>query len=251
MERLRVEALTRGHCLSDAAGCDAAVLPQPDSQGFSEKLAQCAGRGRCAIVGRLTENACTALQNAGWRVIFAQQNEDYALKNALLTAEGAVYCAMDKSKRALRGSVCCVVGYGRIGRELARLLAALGAHIRVAARREAARREAQSAVGAAAFDIPLPESALQGCDMVFNTVPAAVLGDRELLRLPPDALIIELASPPYGVNLEAARRLGLAAYIESGLPARYAPVSAARLLMDLAENAASGAAAAKAVTADG
>ena len=46
----------------------------------------------------------------------------------------------------------------------------------------------------------------------------------------PNALIMDLASPPYGVDLHAAWNLGLRAWREPGLPGRYCPESAARAL---------------------
>ena len=47
---------------------------------------------------------------------------------------------------------------------------------------------------------------------------------RELEKLPDDALIIELASPPYGLDLSHAREMGLRAWLESGVPGRLIPV---------------------------
>ena len=68
--------------------------------------------------------------------------------------------------------------------------------------------------------------------MIFSTPPSMVL-DREMLgHVDQRALIIDLASPPYGVDLEAAAGLGLNAVRESGLPGRCYPFSAARALFN-------------------
>ena len=46
------------------------------------------------------------------------------------------------------------------------------------------------------------------------------------------ATLIELASPPYGFDAEAAARLGLALTVASGLPGKTAPESAAAAIRD-------------------
>ena len=74
--------------------------------------------------------------------------------------------------------------------------------------------------------------ALHGAQVLFNTVPSQIITPDALHALSSGALIMELASPPYGFDLEAARALGFDAVLESGLPSRYAPRTAARLLMD-------------------
>ena len=45
-----------------------------------------------------------------------------------------------------------------------------------------------------------------------------------------EAIVYEIASMPYGVDVEAAKELGITVYICSALPAKYAPVSSAEIL---------------------
>ena len=83
---------------------------------------------------------------------------------------------------------------------------------------------------------PLPlERIAQACaqaDMVFNTVPARILSEAALERMDSQALLIELASPPYGADPEAAKRLNVRMAVESGLPGRYAPMDAGAALFE-------------------
>ena len=69
--------------------------------------------------------------------------------------------------------------------------------------------------------------ALSGKRLIFSTPPFPVLREAELARAGREACVIDLASPPYGVDVEAAHRLGLRAWREPGLPGRYCPESAA------------------------
>lgn len=71
---------------------------------------------------------------------------------------------------------------------------------------------------------------LPGKQIIFSTPPAMFLDRTALNCADRNAIIIDLASPPYGVDLEAAQELNLRAYREPGLPGRYCPLSAARAI---------------------
>ena len=165
------------------------------------------------------------------RVIDLWADEALILENAALTAEGAVAAAMGASEVALRNARCLVVGWGRIGRALTELLVGMGAGVAVASRSPAGRNRAveRGAKAVATADIA---SALPGRGIVFNTAPSLVLDAAALRRADRDALLIDLASPPYGIDLAAAWALGLRAWREPGLPGRYCPGSAARALLE-------------------
>jgi len=45
-------------------------------------------------------------------------------------------------------------------------------------------------------------------------------------------MLIDLASPPYGIDLRAAWNRGLRAWREPGLPGRYCPQSAAEAILN-------------------
>ena len=139
----------------------------------------------------------------------------YAVENAALTAEGAVWLAMRRSDRALAGQSGLVVGYGRIGRLLAGRLAALGVHVTVDARSAEARAEA-SAGGHNSVDINnIPPS----FDIVLNTVPAPVLTGSYGA-----SICLDLASSPGGWGDDTP------VLKAPGLPGIYAPRSAADVM---------------------
>ena len=227
----RSEARLRGHTLTDAEACDIALLPLPDSSGMVAPLMTLAGRGRRVLHGRLQPSQKKALLNRGWKLYNIQEDEAYIRENALISAEGALHAAMARTDYTLRGAHCTVVGYGRIGQELTRLLLVLGAQVRVVARREEARQQA-IANGAQAFDITQMADALCGAQILFNTAPSQIIPLEALQQLVAGALAMELASPPYGFSMDTARVLGLDAVLESSIPARYAPRTAAKLLLD-------------------
>ncbi len=163
-------------------------------------------------------------------------DEAFLRQNARLTAEGAIASALRPGTRALLGSACLVTGYGRIGQELTARLCAMGAFVIVCARSEVQMRAAHAA-GAHPVPMTALESAAAQADLIFNTVPARVLGAGALRAIRRDALLLELASAPYGADVEEAVRLGVDMRVESGVPGRYAPNEAGAALFEAAARA--------------
>lgn len=93
----------------------------------------------------------------------------YTAENAAITAHCAIKLAMNKLPATFDGQKVLVIGWGRIGKCLARLLAGLGAKVTVAARKEEDRAMLHAlgygAVNTANIDTT-PYRVL------FNTVPA-------------------------------------------------------------------------------
>ena len=165
------------------------------------------------------------------RVIDLWANEALIRENAALTAEGALVAAMRASDTAIRDARCLVIGWGRIGRALTERLVGLGAQVTVASRSEQGRHRAVER-GAEAVATASVADALPGRRVVFNTAPGMVLDADALRHADADTLIVDLASPPYGVDLTAAWSLGLRAWREPALPGRYCPRSAALALLN-------------------
>ena len=150
--------------------------------------------------------------------------EELAVLNAVPTAEGAVQLAMEELPVTLQGSPCLVTGFGRVGSALARLLKAMGARVAVAARTPAARAGA-IALGCEALD--MHSIGKGGYAVIFNTVPARVFTADLLKQLDRNTLLIDLASRPGGVDMEAAAALSLKTVWALSLPGRVAPKTAA------------------------
>ena len=159
------------------------------------------------------------------------KDETYMEDVAYLTAEGALAAAMMETPHTIRGASCMVIGWGRIGRALTRLLAGMGARVTVLSRRSAASDEIINA-GARPEPTEMAAETLPGHSVVFSTPPAMVLDAHALKYADKNAALIDLASPPYGIDLEFARQLGLHAWREPALPGRYCPQSAAKAIYD-------------------
>jgi dipicolinate synthase subunit A len=159
------------------------------------------------------------------------KREDFSIANAVPSAEGAVQLAMEQTEHTIHRSNCLIIGFGRIGKVLARLMNALGACVTVSARKTEDFCWCD-ACGYKKSDTRTLEGTLDGFDIIFNTVPSMVLGDTRLARIKPGALIIDLASNPGGVDFKAAKKRGINCHWALALPGKVAPESAAAILRD-------------------
>jgi len=159
--------------------------------------------------------------------------EDFTLLNAIPSAEGAIAEAIAASNCNLHLNQALVLGYGRCGKVLAQKLSGLGARVTVAARRWESACEAIAA-GCEVLEFLLLPYHMGRFYYVFNTIPAVVLDEKLLQALPSEAVVIDIASGPGGVDYKAAQELGLTAKLCPGLPGVYSPRSAGEAVAQIA-----------------
>ncbi|MEE0913573.1 MAG: dipicolinate synthase subunit DpsA [Ruminococcus sp.] len=162
------------------------------------------------------------------RVFDYASKEEFAILNALPTAEGAVECAMNRFEGTISGSKCMVVGFGRIGKILSGILKSLDADVTVCARKESDFAYI-SALGYKSRNTKSLKS-VQGYDIVFNTVPAMIFDKTLLMNTDRNTLIIDLASLPGGVDFEAAHKFNTDAVRALSLPGKCAPKTAGEII---------------------
>ena len=170
-----------------------------------------------------------------WREIEPEdyyRREELAVGNAIPTAEGAVSIAIQEYPGTVNGAKCLVTGFGRIGKNLALILRGMGARVYGAARRK------EDLMRMRAFGVePLTYREIsRRFDVIFNTVPARVIGAPVLTQQDADTLLVELASAPGGIDLESAARLGLHVVQAQSLPGRVAPKTAAEYIKEAVYN---------------
>ncbi len=157
------------------------------------------------------------------------RREEYQIAIAQLTAEGAI--ALLRPETGLSGAHILLLGYGRIARLLARELQKAGALVTAAARSGEQRAWAE-AESIEALPLDALSGALDRFDVIIGTIPAPVLTEPLLTLVRKDALLLELASAPGGIDAAAAHERGLRYIRAPGLPAKYAPERAAVILRD-------------------
>lgn len=211
---------------------DAILLPVPQSMRYFEDNKDKFQRGQIIFGCRIPEEWVAEYAAKGIRVVDYMRAEGVAGRNAVATAEGAIAEALRESCVSIQGSHCLVVGYGTCGTVLASKLGQWKAHVTVMDRKEK-KREAARSFGYEAVSFDAAEGEMQTYDIIFNTVPALVLTEQLLAGTKPDVTVIDIASKPGGVDFEYCRKRGIRAKLCLGLPGKYAPKSAAGILMEV------------------
>ena len=148
-------------------------------------------------------------------------DESFSIKNAYITAEGAISLAMNELDIMFRDTRCAIIGFGRIGKALSGMILSLGNRPDIYARHDEVKVLA-SEMGMGVMD----SLDLSSYDIVFNTVPERIISDRLLLELKKSVIFIELASKPGGFDPDIALQCSHKVIDGRGMPGRYAPISA-------------------------
>lgn len=155
---------------------------------------------------------------SGYRTVDFLQDPLYLSRNAAITADCAIRVAAQTLKTTFADTPVLVIGWGRIGKCLAKMLKGLGCDVVVAARKEA-DRALLTALGYRAVNFC---ASLSPYRLIFNTVPAPVFS-REIQKCD-DCVKIDLASSP-GLSGEDV-------IIAKGLPGMHTPESSGWLIAE-------------------
>lgn len=161
--------------------------------------------------------------------------EELIIKNAIPTVEGAIEIAMSEMAITIFSSRVLVVGYGRIGKILSDRLKSLGAYVTVSARKHKDFAWIEEKGHSLVHTERIADS-IDSFDLIINTVPAEVLGRGVLSKVRDDALIIDLASKPGGVDFGAAKELGKNVIWALSLPGKTAPITSGKIIKETIVN---------------
>ncbi len=224
---------------------DAVILPLPISRDGVHlnaplcnnssleisRLLDMIGKQTLLVGGNADESFVREVRRRNIRFVDYYVREELQIKNAIPSAEGALEIAMGLLDRTVFESRCAVVGYGRIGKVLSKMLMSLGAKVTVCARKSTDIAWAQT-LGYSTLDISNVANldTLVGQDVIFNTAPARLFGRERLEKIGKDTVYVDLVSEPHGVDVRAAEELGISAQKALSLPGKVAPASAADII---------------------
>ncbi|MBR7071524.1 MAG: hypothetical protein IKI29_05120 [Clostridia bacterium] len=191
--------------------------------------------GECNIplseIERIAENrlvlcACHSFEHL--RYIDYCENDAYAIRNAVPTAEGAIKIAIEETPFTLFGCSVLVIGGGRVGRILCDRLKGFGCRITVTARKDYDRAYFE-AIGMKTVHPDRLAEIIDRFDIIFNTVDVPLL--TPYLEKLGNTFLIDLSTQG-GFDPNAADRLGIAHRKAGGLPAKTAPQTAGKILAE-------------------
>ncbi|MBE7034073.1 MAG: dipicolinate synthase subunit DpsA [Ruminococcaceae bacterium] len=188
------------------------------------------GKNKLLLAGKMSQGTKAVADVFGVKWVDYFMREELEILNAIPTCEGALQIAMEELPITLFGCDAVITGFGKVAQPIVSALRALGANVTVCARKPSARAKART-FGVNAVDFNLLKDCMGRADLVFNTVPQCVINRRELIAAK-NALIIDLASKPGGVDMEAAKDLGVKVIWALGLPGKVAPVTAGNIIKE-------------------
>jgi len=191
--------------------------------------------GARLFAGRIPGHVADFARFTGRQMDDYYDREEMQILNAVPTAEGTLGVLMDIMPRTVSGSSVLVTGYGRTAQALAMLLRACGARVTVAARRLEALAQARTA-GCQAVEIERLERQALPYDAVVNTVPARVITAGVIDMLRHDCFVVDIASPPGGVDVGYAVKCGIDTRSALSLPGKVAPMTAGSIITETVLN---------------
>ena len=168
-------------------------------------------------------------------IIDIMKREELAVLNTIATAEGTIQLAIENTNKILHGSEVLILGFGRIGKVLARKLAGLSVRVTCAARKDEDLAWIQ-AYGHKATNINAIGENLKNFDIIINTVPHLILSEEKLQYVKKECLLIDLASNPGGIDKKTVKERNLKFVWALSLPGKVAPTTSAEFIKETIYN---------------
>lgn len=188
-------------------------------------------KSKIFISGSIKDDLRKQLDEKYMEVIDIMKRDDLAILNTIATAEGTIEVAIKNTDKILQGSRVLILGFGRVGKIVANKFSKMSAIVTCAARKVSDLAWIK-AYGYNSLNINDMLYDLKEFDIIINTVPQTILRERELKHIDAEALIIDLASSPGGIDGKIAKSMGLNFIWALALPGRIAPSSSAKFIKD-------------------
>ena len=187
------------------------------------------------IAGTISPEVYDMANDEYIEIIDIMKREELSVLNTVSTAEGEIEIAISNTNKILHGSKVLILGFGRIGKVLARKMAGLSVKVTCAARKDEDLAWIK-AYGHNATNINTLGENLSDYDIIINTVPHLILTKERMEYVSEECLLIDLASNPGGIDKKAAKDRNLKLIWALALPGKVAPVTTAEFIKDTIYN---------------
>ena len=180
--------------------------------------------GQILAGGGIPEQFFLACARRQITVLDLLEDEALTQANAVLTAEGLLSILIAKTSFSLVRRKFLILGFGRCGKEIARLLSFFSRDIFIYDKNPECM-ELAGTQGLGAFP-----GQWEDYDVVINTIPAQVLTEQQLARLPAHCMLFDIASAPFGFHQQTAHDMGLTLIRCPGIPGAMMPKTAGEMI---------------------
>lgn len=191
--------------------------------------------GKTFIAGSIKPEVYQMAQGRDINMLDIIKREELAVLNAISTAEGAIQIAINETPKNLHGNNVLVLGFGRIGKVLSKMLDGIGSKVACEARKTTDLAWIK-AYGYEPINLSELKENIGRFDIIINTIPYTLLDEAMLQEVKKDALIIDLASNPGGVDRKAVKQLGIKFNWALSLPGKVSPVASAEFMKETLYN---------------
>lgn len=198
---------------------------------IEELISEMANKNKTFLAGKISESVEEKLKEANIKSIDLLKREELVVLNTIATAEGTIQIAMENTQRTIHGSNILIMGFGRVGKVLAKMLDGIGAKVSCEARKNSDIAWIK-AYGYNPIHLSELEKVLGDYDIIINTIPFQILDEERLKCVKKECTILDLSSNPGGVDRNAARRMGLKLIWALSLPGKVAPMTSAEFIKE-------------------
>lgn len=181
------------------------------------------------IAGPISKELKEKLEKYDIKTIDIMESEELVIYNTIATAEGTIGLAIENTEKNLHESKILILGFGRVAKILALKLKGLSQHV-VCAARKLKDFAWIDTLGFAIENINKLGQNLNEYDIIINTVPQIILTKEKIKCIKDEALIIDLASKPGGIDQKAIRKTNIKYIWALALPGKVAPLSSAQYI---------------------
>ncbi|MCL2456372.1 MAG: hypothetical protein FWD19_02335 [Defluviitaleaceae bacterium] len=204
---------------------------KPDENIFCEKYFSALEKNTKIFSGVRNNFLSEKCKKFGLEYFVMTEDVGVAAKNAVPTSEGVIAYVIYNLPRTLAGARILVVGYGVCGRDLAARFGALDAKVFALVRSREKKCLAQADSVTPIFS---HEYALENFDAIINTVPAQIIS-HEMISRAGGALMVDIASAPFGFDLEFAKKQNIRSALLAAIPGKHAVQTAGEILGEYAD----------------
>lgn len=181
------------------------------------------------IAGAIKNNVYEMAKNI--KMMDLMEQEELTVLNTIATAEGTIQVAIENTEKNIQESRILILGFGRVGKVVAKKFKSLDAYVTCAARKKEDIAWIQT-LGYKSTNINEIGENLRDYDIIINTVPEIILTKNRLSYINNSVIIIDLASKPGGVDQESVKELGIKYIWALALPGKVSPVTSAEYMKD-------------------
>lgn len=183
--------------------------------------------------GKISNEFVIKMEEKNNKVIDIMKNESLAIKNTIPTAEGIIKILIENTDITIHESSIAVLGFGKVGKQTAKVLHSLGANIFC----YDIKKEEVANIEMCGYNV-LEDicKALGKMDIIINTIPQLILSQEILESINKRSLILDVSSKPGGVDFEYANKNNYKVIHALGIPGKIAPKTSAKYIKEIIEN---------------